>query len=208
MHDPEYLAQISALPNVCDPRRPKRAPTHDPIERGDPRVLGFFTLEPENAAFLAGQQSHLARPGLWGSVFSAAGMILAALLTLLTGREWGITGFGLLALIAVWLGLAALAGSGAIRLLRENHHYETAGQLLAGSVSRAEGRWLTAYSGNSWADNRRFEATIHYRFTGPDGTRWEGWRSALRHDLTPEALPAPGAPVAVYFLDPAHFRLL
>jgi len=207
MHDPNYLDQISSLPNVCNPRRPILPPAPDLIQRGDPRLVGFFVLEPDNEAYLSGRRTHLARPGLWTGLLGTLGMAATALFVLITANLWGLSGITLLLVVGVFGGMAILAGGGVIKMLRENARYESA-HLLVGTVSRAEGRWLTAYSGSTWAENRRYEVTIHYRFISPEGYPLEGWRAAPRYDLTPEALPLPGTPVAVLYRDPEHFRLL
>jgi hypothetical protein len=83
------------------------------------------------------------------------------------------------------------------------------GSIIKGQVVERQGQYVTAR-------RRYYELTIKYSFASPtDGTTLEGTQSLPRNDLKPDndlranaKLPAPGAAVAVLYLDNEHYKML
>lgn len=57
-------------------------------------------------------------------------------------------------------------------------------------------------------DDDDFHVKIRYRFRSPSGRTLTGQTSRLRNDLTPETVPAPGTPVAIFYRHDRSFMLM
>jgi hypothetical protein len=84
----------------------------------------------------------------------------------------------------------------------KTRRYRRNGQLITGRVVQAYG----AYTGRG--KYRRFIATVHYAFATPQGRTIEASKSRRRSDLGRRALPEPGTPCAVLYVNDADHLLL
>jgi hypothetical protein len=82
--------------------------------------------------------------------------------------------------------------------LRKLRRLETEGHLLEGQVTHCSG---VTHKSN-------YEVKLSYCFYTPDERPLRDKTSRIRHDLYLTALPQPGTPVAVLYLDDTNFRVL
>jgi hypothetical protein len=74
--------------------------------------------------------------------------------------------------------------------------------MITGRIVQAYG----AYTGRG--KSRRFVATVHYAFASPQGKTIEASTTRRRSDLGRRALPEPGTPCAVLYVNDGDHLLL
>jgi hypothetical protein len=100
-----------------------------------------------------------------------------------------------------WLGIAFIGLSAAIWKMREQRLWVQKSRIMQGIVCESQGH-------QAGEKLRYFKLTIRYRFVSPSGIELFGRQSEARDDLAYQALPKPGTPVAVLYLDDKHYKML
>lgn len=115
----------------------------------------------------------------------------------------GITG----ALVIVIYGIPVLKQCWGDEILRRKGHLLQGQVLHCHHIAPMEGKKVLPSEDES-AIGEHFWIELAYRFKTPDGKEIRGVAKRQRNDLHHKALPQFGAPVAIWYLDAEHYRLL
>jgi hypothetical protein len=176
------------------------------VQRG-PHLANVFTIKRGNTKYLTGESSTIASD-FWGYLFGMfmVGIFLVVFLFIAATPGSSSKPPPPVLIIAFFAFDAVLFGL-MVRSVMQANYFSKNGTLLMGTVSSADGRWVTTGSGKS--RSRKYKVTLNYRVSLPDGEVVNKTETHDRNDLARGGLPEPGAPIAVLYVpDTKKMRLL